>query len=248
VRVYICAMAYRANIVKMLETLVTQLESNHFNIKSSMKQEFVAFVNDFFRNHLGREDASFVMNQALLMATAGNVHVIIASDNTKSLEIPGCSIPMRDTVEAFIVVDGVVAYDSYKMRVFRRPPKTPQETPDPKPTPLANSIQTPDPLPAVSSLTNAFQPNPPPVIANAVQSPSTAPAIANAFQAPSPAPAIANAFQAPASPPATSSFNFSTSPGPSTFAFPAKPATPAATSGFSLPAAFSSPTNLFAAR
>jgi hypothetical protein len=227
-------MAYRANIVKMLETLVTQLESNHFNIKSSMKQEFVAFVNDFFRNHLGREDASFVMNQTLLMATAGNVHVIIASDNTKSLEIPGCSIPMRDTVEAFIVVDGVVAYDSYKMRVFRRPPKTPQETPDPKPTPLANSIQTSDPLPPVSSLTNAFQPPAPtPVIANAVQST---------------APAIANAFQAPASPPATSSFNFSTSPGPSTFAFPAKPATPAATSGFSLPTAFSSPTNLFAAR
>jgi hypothetical protein len=230
-------MAYRANIVKMLETLVTQLESNHFNIKSSMKQEFVAFVNDFFRNHLGREDASFVMNQTLLMATAGNVHVIIASDNTRALEIPGCSIPMRDTVEAFIVVDGVVAYDSYKMRVFRRPPKTLQETPDPKPTPLVNTLQTPDPLPPVSSsLTNAVQPpNPPPVIANAVQSPSTAPA-------------IANAFQAPASPPATSSFNFPTSPGPSTFAFPAKPATPAATSGFSLPAAFSSPTNLFAAR
>ena len=113
-------MAFRADIVKMVEDLVTKIEEHHFKVNSSMKQDFVTFVNSFFKFHLDQPDINFNLNANMLYADTDGVKVIIATDSTMAFAVPGCTIPMRDQIEAFIVVDEVVAYDSYKMRRFRK--------------------------------------------------------------------------------------------------------------------------------
>jgi hypothetical protein len=260
-------MAFRADIVKMVEDLVTKIEDHHFKVNYSMKQDFVTFINSFFKFHLDQSDINFTLNANLLYADTDGVKVIIATDSTMAFAVPGCTIPMRDQIEAFIVVDEVVAYDSYKMRRFRK------------------AIQDP---PAQVQVQNAAAPAPAQIAAapaaphNMFTSPAPATSIFNApapapstFNAPAPAPSTFNAPAPTASAPATttptpSSFNFSTPPAKpptsvtsfptptpaattttsSSFNFSTAPTTTSAFHLSTIPATktFGSPTNLFSTR
>ena len=257
-------MAFRADIVKMVEDLVTKIEEHHFKVNSSMKQDFVTFVNSFFKFHLDQPDINFNLNANMLYADTDGVKVIIATDSTMAFAVPGCTIPMRDQIEAFIVVDEVVAYDSYKMRRFR---KAIQDSPAP--------AQTAAPAPAQIAATpaaphNMFTtPAPAPTIFN---SPPHTPA-PTTFNAPTPAastPATTTFSIPPATTPAPSSFNFSTppakpptsvlsfptptpaatTPAPSSLNFSTAPATSSAFHLSTIPTTktFGSPTNLFSTR
>lgn len=234
-------MAFRADIVKMVEDLVTKIEEHHFKVNSSMKQDFVTFVNSFFKFHLDQPDINFTLNANMLYADTDGVKVIIATDSTMAFAVPGCTIPMRNEIEAFIVIDEVVAYDSYKMRRFRNPtPATLAPTSTPAPaqisaTPAAphNIFTTPAPAPSI------FNPPTP------AQAPTT-------FNIPTPAPATTSTFSTPATT-TTSTLSFSTTPTTpsSTLSFPAT--TTPAPSSFNFSTApttkpFSSPTNLFSSR
>lgn len=239
-------MSFRADIVKMIEDMVTKIEDHHFKVNSSMKQDFVTFVNSFFKFHLDQPDINFNLNANMLYADTDGVKVIIATDATMAFTVPGCTIPMRDPIEAFIVVDEVVAYDSYKMRRFRKaiqdPPTQVQIPAAPAPAQIAaipaaphNMFTTPVSAP---SIFNAPTPAPAPSTFNA---PTSVPA-PSTFNAPTAAvstPAATTFSTTPATTPAPSSFNFST--------------TPTTTSAFHLstiPATktFGSPTNLFSPR
>lgn len=253
-------MAFRADIVKMVEDLVTKIEEHHFKVNYSMKQDFVTFVNSFFKFHLDQPDINFTLNANMLYADTDGVKIIIATDSTKAFSIPGCTIPMRNEIEAFIVIDEVVAYDSYKMRRFRKP----------TPTTLA-PISTPAQIAATPADPHNMSTTPEPV--------QTIPAAPhNIFTAPAPAPSPTT-FNVPtqaastqetttfSTPPATtpaSSFNFSTSTAktptsvlsfptpttaPSSFNFSTAP-TSSAFHLSTIPTAkpFSSPTNLFSPR
>ena len=228
-------MAFRADIVKMVEDLVTKIEDHHFKVNYTMKQDFVTFVNSFFKFHLDQSDINFTLNANLLYADTDGVKVIIATDSTMAYAVPGCTIPMRDQIEAFIVVDEVVAYDSYKMRRFRKaiqdPPAPAQFAAAPAPAQIAATPAAPH---------NMFTP--------------PAPAPTN-FNIPTPAPAAPhNIFTTPAtttfSTPATTTFSTpaTTTPAPSSFNFSTAPTTTSAFHLSTIPAAktFGSPTNLFA--
>jgi hypothetical protein len=270
VTITINLMAFRADIVKMVEDLVTKIEDHHFKVNHSMKQDFVTFINSFFKFHLDQSDINFTLNANLLYADTDGVKVIIATDSTMAFAVPGCTIPMRDQIEAFIVVDEVVAYDSYKMRRFRKaiqdPPAQVQNAAAPAPAQIAATPAAPHnmfttPAPATSIFNT---PAPAPSTFNA---PAPAPSTFNA-----PAPALST-FNAPApalSTPAPSSFNFSPPPAKTptsvlNFLPPTPAATTTASSSFNLsttptttsafhlstiPATktFGSPTNLFSPR
>jgi hypothetical protein len=260
-------MAFRADIVKMIEDLVTKIEDHHFKVNYTMKQDFVTFVNSFFKFHLDQSDINFTLNANLLYADTDGVKVIIATDSTMAYAVPGCTIPMRDQIEAFIVVDEVVAYDSYKMRRFRKAIQDPpaqvqvQNAAAPAPAQIAATPAAPhnmftSPAPATSIF------NTPPAAA-----PTT-------FNSPAPAASTPDTttFSTPATTtPAPSSFNFSTPPAKpptSVTSFPTPTPTPAATTTSSsfnfstapatssafhlstIPTAktFGSPTNLFSTR
>ena len=251
-------MAFRADIVKMVEDLVTKIEEHHFKVNYSMKQDFVTFVNSFFKFHLDQPDINFTLNANMLYADTDGVKVIIATDSTMAFTVPGCTIPMRNEIEAFIVVDEVVAYDSYKMRRFRKAIQTPQAPAQPT-TPAAsrNIFTTPAPAPTTFNI-----PTPAPA-PSAFNAPTSTPATTSTFSTP----ATTSTFSTPATttPPATTStLSFSTTPTTpsSTLSFPAT-TTPAPSSfNFStaptssafhlstIPTAkpFSSPTNLFSPR
>ena len=205
-------MAFRADIVKMVEDLVTKIEEHHFKVNSDMKSDFVAFVNSFFKFHLDQPDINFTLNANMLYADTDGVKVIIATDSTMAFTVPGCTIPMRNEIEAFIVVDEVVAYDSYKMRRFRK------------------AIQTP---PAPAQITAPAQPTTPAASRNIFTTPAPAP---TTFNIPTSAPAP-SAFNAPTSAPAPSAFNAPTSTPTTTSTF----STPATTSTFSTPATTTPP-------
>jgi len=160
-------MAFRADIVKMIEDLVTKIEDHHFKVNYSMKQDFVTFINSFFKFHLDQSDINFTLNANLLYADTDGVKVIIATDSTMAYAVPGCTIPMRDQIEAFIVVDEVVAYDSYKMRRFRqatRDPSSPVQITT-TPVPLA-SAQATSPFPATAPSQDIFTTVTPPSISS----------------------------------------------------------------------------------
>jgi hypothetical protein len=245
-------MAFRADIVKMVEDLVTKIEEHHFKVNYSMKQDFVTFVNSFMKFHLDQTDINFTLNANLLYADTDGVKVIIATDSTMAFTVPGCTIPMRNEIEAFIVVDEVVAYDSYKMRRFRK------------------AIQTP---PAPAQITAPAQPTTPAASRNIFTTPAPATSIFNTppasapttFNAPAPAASTpATTFTPATTTPAPSSFNFSTSPAkpptsvtsfpttstpaPSSFNFSTTPTTTSAFHLSTVPTTktFGSPTNMFA--
>jgi len=232
-------MAFRADIVKMIEDIVTKIEEHHFKINYSMKQDFVTFINSFSKFHLDRTDINFTLNLNMLYAETDGVKIIIATDSTMTFAVPGCTIPMRNEIEAFIVVDEVVAYDSYKMRRFR---KAIQDS--------SVSVQNAAPAPAQIAATPAAP-------HNMFTPPAPAPSIFNtpAASAPTtsstPAPPPFN-DSAPSKPPtSTLSFPTTSTPAPTTSSF--NFSTPTTTSAFhlsTLPTAktFGSPTNLFSSR
>ena len=262
-------MAFRADIVKMVEDLVTKIEEHHFKVNSSMKQDFVTFVNSFFKFHLDQPDINFNLNANMLYADTDDVKVIIATDSTMAFAVPGCTIPMRDQIEAFIVVDEVVAYDSYKMRRFRKAiqdPPAPAQTAAPAPAQIAatpaaphNMFTTPAPVQTTPAASH-----------NIFTAPATAP---TTFNVPTPAastPTTTTFSTPPATTPAPSSFNFSTppakpptsvlsfptptpaatTPSSSSFNFSTAPATSSAFHLSTIPTTktFGSPTNLFSTR
>jgi hypothetical protein len=248
-------MAFRADIVKMIEDLVTKIEDHHFKVNYTMKQDFVTFVNSFMKSHLDQTDINFTLNANLLYADTDGVKVIIAADSTMAFAVPGCTIPMRDQIEAFIVVDEVVAYDSYKMRRFR------QAIQD-----SSSSVQNAAPAPAQIAATPAAPHNmfTPPAPAPAASTPATT--TSSTPSATTQTPSSFNFSTPPATTPAPSSFNLSTfpanpptsalsfpttsTPAPSSFNFSTTPTTTSAFHLSTVPTAktFSSPTNLFSSR
>ena len=266
-------MAFRADIVKMVEDLVTKIEEHHFKVNYSMKQDFVTFVNSFFKFHLDQPDINFTLNANMLYADTDGVKVIIATDSTMAFAVPGCTIPMRNEIEAFIVIDEVVAYDSYKMRRFRKAIQT-----TPAPAQITAPVQSTTPAASRNIFTT---PAPAPTTFNI---PTPAPAATSTFSTPAATstfstPATTSTFSTPAStPPATTStLSFSTTPTTptSTLSFSTTPTTPTSTLSFpatttpapssfnfstaptssafhlsTIPTAkpFSSPTNLFSPR
>lgn len=242
-------MAFRADIVKMVEDLVTKIEEHHFKVNSSMKQDFVTFVNSFFKFHLDQPDINFTLNANMLYADTDGVKVIIATDSTMAFAVPGCTIPMRNEIEAFIVIDEVVAYDSYKMRRFRKaiqtPPAPAQIT---APAVSRNIFTTPAPAP---SIFNPPTPAPAPTTFNI---PTPAPATTSTFSTPAtttpPATTSTLSFSTtPTTPSSTLSFPATTTPAPSSFNFSTAP-TSSAFHLSTIPTTkpFSSPTNLFSPR
>ena len=226
-------MAFRGEIIKMIENMVTSIEAHNFKITDTMKTHFVSFINEFFKHHVGTTDIDFKLTPNFLYAEAENIRVMIASDKNKKFEIPGYNIPMRSSIEGFILVDEMVCYDSVLMRCFA--PSVPSSTavnlpqyvdtpenqatsPVPVPTP-AVSVSTPaapstafvfnsTPASAPSTTpvpTLSFTPTPHPSFAPAPTS-SFAPAPAPSF---APTPASTNIFAAKLStpPPPTNIFN-----------------------------------------
>ena len=262
-------MAFRADIVKMIEDMVTKIEEHHFKVNSNMKSDFVTFVNSFFKFHLDQTDITFTLNANMLYADTPGVKVIIAADSTMTFAVPGCTIPMRDQIEAFIVIDEVVAYDSFKMRRFRKP--TPM-TLAPTSSPISTSASTPEPAqiaatssalrnvftsPAPVNIFNAQTPTPAATTFN-VPTPTTSTPATTTFSTPStttPAPSSFNFSTTPSTTP-TSTLSFSTTsapvstPTPSSFNFQTTPTTSSAFHLSTVPTAktFSSPTNLFSTR
>ncbi len=259
-------MAFRADIVKMVEDLVTKIEEHHFKVNSSMKQDFVTFVNSFFKFHLDQPDINFNLNANMLYADTDGVKVIIATDSTMAFAVPGCTIPMRDQIEAFIVVDEVVAYDSYKMRRFRKaiqdPPAPAQISAVPAPVQIAATPEAPHnvfttPAPAPPSIFNVPPPAPATTTFNVPTPTASAPATTTFSTPPAttPAPSSFNFSTPPAKPP-TSVLSFptptpaATTPAPSSFNFSTAPTTTSAFHLSTIPATktFGSPTNLFSTR
>jgi hypothetical protein len=257
VSILINPMAFRADIVKMIEDLVTKIEEHHFKVNSGMKQDFITFVNSFMKFHLDQTDINFTLNANLLYADTDGVKVIIAADSTMTFAVPGCTIPMRDQIEAFIVVDEVVAYDSYKMRRFR---KAIQDS--------SSSVQNAAPAPAQIAATpaaphNMFTPlAPAPSTFNVPTHASTtiippAPAASTPATTTFSTPATTT-FSTPATttftpsnpPTSTPSFPTTSTPAPSSFNFSTTPTTTSAFHLSTVPTAktFSSPTNLFSPR
>lgn len=252
-------MSFRADIVKMVEDLVTKIEEHHFKVNSSMKQDFITFVNSFFKYHLDQTDINFTLNANMLYADTDGVKVIIATDSTMAFAVPGCTIPMRDQIEAFIVIDEVVAYDSYKMRRFRKAIQTPPAPAQPTaPAAPHNVFTTPAPAP---SIFNAPPPTPSVTPFNAPTPPASTPATTT-FSTPATTattpPATTTATTStlsfsttPTTPTSSLSFPSTTTPAPSSFNFSTAPA--ATSSAFHLSAIpvakpFGSPTNLFSTR
>jgi hypothetical protein len=264
-------MAFRADIVKMVEDLVTKIEEHHFKVNYSMKQDFVTFVNSFFKFHLDQSDINFTLNANMLYADTDGVKVIIATDSTMAFDVPGCTIPMRDQIEAFIVVDEVVAYDSYKMRRFRKAIQDPPaQVHIPAPAPAQISAAPAQIAATPAAPHNMFTtPVPAPSIFNA-PTPATAPTTFNAPAPEVPTPATTTFSTTPATTPTPSSFNFSPPPAkpptsvlsfppptpaataiaPSSFNFSTTPTTTSAFHLSTIPATktFGSPTNLFSPR
>jgi hypothetical protein len=252
-------MSFRADIVKMIEDMVTNIEDHHFKVNSGMKQDFVTFVNSFFKFHLDQPDINFNLNANMLYADTDGVKVIIATDATMAFTVPGCTIPMRSEIEAFIVVDEVVAYDSYKMRRFRKAIQDP-----PVQTHIAAApAQAPPPPPVPAPPLNIFTTVPPPPTVASTPATTTSSTPSATTQTPS----SLNFSTHPATTPAPSSFNLSTFPAKtptSVTSFPTPAATTHAPSSFNFSTAptssafhlstipttkpFSSPTNLFSPR
>ncbi|ABT14153.1 hypothetical protein MT325_M599R [Paramecium bursaria chlorella virus MT325] len=259
-------MAFRGEIIKMIENMVSSIEAHNFKITDTMKTHFVSFINEFFKHHVGTTDIDFKLTPNFLYAEAENIRVMIASDKNKKFEIPGYNIPMRSSIEGFILVDEMVCYDSVLMRCFA--PQVPSSTavnlpqyvdtpenqatpPVPVPTPAAPSTAfvfnstpasapstTPVPTPAAPSTAFVFNSTP-------ASAPSTTPVPTLSFT-PTPAPSFAPA-PTPSFAPAPASTNIFTAklttPPPPTNIFNQTPATTSvATSPF---AAFASPISSF---
>lgn len=113
-------MAFRAEIIKMIEDHVELIELYNYKITSQMKTQFVNFVNEFSKAHLGTTNIDYRLTANILFAEMGDLRIIIATDADKEYQVPGSNIPMREQIEAFILSGNNVCYDSVSMRVFRK--------------------------------------------------------------------------------------------------------------------------------
>jgi len=213
-------MAFRGEIIKMIENMVTSIEAHNFKITDTMKTHFVSFINEFFKHHVGTTDIDFKLTPNFLYAEGENIRVLIASDKNKKFEIPGYNIPMRNPIEGFILVDEMVCYDSVLMRSFAHPVPSSEAVNLPQYAETLENVSqaTPTlPIPAPAPFTGfVFEtkatPSPAPVA-----TPSPAPAAT-----PSPAPAATLSF----APAATPTNMFAAKLASPTNIFAAKPAPP----------------------
>lgn len=207
-------MAFRGEIVKMIESMVVSIEAHNFKITDTMKTHFVSFINEFFKHHVGTTDIDFKLTPNFLYAEADNIRVMIASDKNKQFEIPGYNIAMRDSIEAFILVGEAVGYDSVLMRCFM-PPVHNSSTVN-----LPQYVDNEAPVKKTTSDTHGFvfqTPDPAPVAAPVVSAPVFAPVVS--------APVFTPTVTAPSTTPAVPSFLQNTTT-PSTSIFAAKQTTP----------------------
>ncbi|AGE50944.1 hypothetical protein PBCVCVB1_702L [Paramecium bursaria Chlorella virus CVB-1] len=237
-------MAFRGEIIKMIENMVTSIEAHNFKITDTMKTHFVSFINEFFKHHVGTTDIDFKLTPNFLYAEAENIRVMIASDKNKQFEIPGYNISMRSPIEAFILVDEMMCYDSVLMRCFAPPVPSsaavnlPQyvDTPENQATPSVSV-----PTPAAPSTSFVFNSTP-------ASTPSTTPASMPSFTstpAPSTTPASMPSFTSTPTPSFTSTPTPSFAPAPSPSFAPTP--TPASTNIFAakLTTPPPPPTNIF---
>jgi hypothetical protein len=124
-------MAFRAEIIKMIEDHVEVIELYNYKITSQMKTQFVNFVNEFSKAHLGTTNIDYRLTANILFAEMGDLRIIIATDADKEYQVPGSNIPMREQIEAFILCGNNVCYDSVSMRVFRKIAQTDMSTSQP---------------------------------------------------------------------------------------------------------------------
>ncbi|ABT15883.1 hypothetical protein FR483_N598R [Paramecium bursaria Chlorella virus FR483] len=233
-------MAFRGEIIKMIENMVSSIEAHNFKITDTMKTHFVSFINEFFKHHVGTTDIDFKLTPNFLYAEAENIRVMIASDKNKKFEIPGYNIPMRSSIEGFILVDEMVCYDSVLMRCFAPPiPSStavnlPQyvDTPGIQATPPVSV-----PTPAAPSTSFVFNSTP-------ASTPSTTPA-----PAPSTTPASMPSFTSTPTPSFTSTPtpSFAPTPTPSFTSTPTPSFTSTPTLSFA-PTPTPASTNIFAAK
>ena len=242
-------MAFRGEIIKMIENMVSSIEAHNFKITDTMKTHFVSFINEFFKHHVGTTDIDFKLTPNFLYAEAENIRVMIASDKNKQFEIPGYNIPMRSPIEGFILVDEMVCYDSVLMRCFAPPvpSSTAVNLPQYVDTP-ENQATPPVPVPTPAAPSTAFVFNSTPALAPSTTpafAPSTIPASAPSTT-PVPTPSFTPASTLSFSPTPASTNIFAaklTTPPPPTNIFNQTPATTSvATSPF---AAFASPISSF---
>ncbi|AGE58095.1 hypothetical protein PBCVNW6652_689R [Paramecium bursaria Chlorella virus NW665.2] len=233
-------MAFRGEIIKMIENMVTSIEAHNFKITDTMKTHFVSFINEFFKHHVGTTDIDFKLTPNFLYAEAENIRVMIASDKNKQFEIPGYNISMRSPIEAFILVDEMMCYDSVLMRCFAPPVPSsaavnlPQyvDTPENQATP-----PVPVPTPAAPSTPFVFNSTP-------ASAPSTTPVPTLSFtpaSAPSTTPVPTLSFTP------TSAPSFAPAPAPSFAPAPSPSFAPASTPSFA-PTPTPASTNIFAAK
>jgi hypothetical protein len=124
-------MAFRAEIIKMIEDHVEVIELYNYKITSQMKTQFVNFVNEFSKAHLGTTNIDYRLTANILFAEMGDLRIIIATDADKEYQVPGSIVPMREQIEAFILCGNNVCYDSVSMRVFRKIAQTDMSTSQP---------------------------------------------------------------------------------------------------------------------
>ncbi|AGE48532.1 hypothetical protein PBCVAN69C_506L [Paramecium bursaria Chlorella virus AN69C] len=210
-------MAFRSVIISHIESLVENIEKHNFKISSTMKAEFVEFLNNYSKYHLDTTEIEYKLTANMLFAHVDDIRVVVATDSSKEFQIPGCNITMREKIEAFILVDEGVAYDSVLMRRFH------------KPSPSNEQANTPPPPQVIQAIQAIQAPAPPP-----------APASTNVFNTPAPASTSAFTFGPPTAPtPTPSATNAFLAPVPST---PTTPATPATTNTFLTSTTPSAPT------
>ncbi|ABT15191.1 hypothetical protein NY2A_B792R [Paramecium bursaria Chlorella virus NY2A] len=136
-------MAFRSAIISHLETLVENIEKHNFKISSTMKAEFVEFLNNYAKYHLDMTDIEYKLTSNMLFAQADDIRVIVATDPFKEFKIPGSNVSMREKIEAFILVNEDVAYDSVLMRRFHKPsPSNEHENPPKAPQDFVKITQT----------------------------------------------------------------------------------------------------------
>jgi hypothetical protein len=204
-------MAFRSVIVLHLESLVENIEKHNFKISSTMKAEFVEFLNNYSKYHLDTTEIEYKLTSNMLFAQVDDIRVVVATDSSKEFQIPGCNIPMREKIEAFILVDEGVAYDSVLMRRFHKPSPSNEHAYTPPPQAALQALQAQAPqAPQAPQETKSFTFGP-------TASPTT-----NVFNTPAPAsfPATTSAFLASTTPTTTPSF------------LAPPPATPATTNTF----------------
>lgn len=190
-------MSFRSVIISHIESLVENIEKHNFKISSTMKAEFVEFLNNYSKYHLDSTEVEYKLTANMLFAHVDDIRVVVATDSSKEFQIPGCNITMREKIEAFILVDEGVAYDSVLMRRFHKPSPSNEYANTPPPPQILQAPHAPASTPAPTS-TNVFN--------------TPAPASTNVFNTQAPASTSAFTFEPPTSPAPVSALKFNTAP------------------------------------